>query len=60
MGQRFETIEEAGRSAAEFLDQIGQPKLANDVRRVCTSNSQLRRTIKDFYRRVTGKGENTQ
>lgn len=45
MGDSEKTVEEA-RKVAEHLDTIGEHKRANDIRRLCRSNSSMRTTLK--------------
>lgn len=50
MSGRAETIVAEARKVADFLDSIGEPKRANDVRRVCKSNDTYRNTLRMLHR----------
>lgn len=50
MSAKAQRAVEEARKVADYLDSIGQPKMANDVRRVCRSNSSYRTTLATLHR----------
>lgn len=50
MSERAKRAVAEARKVATFLDKIGCPKMANDVRRVCRSNDSYRVTLSTLHR----------
>lgn len=50
MSARAEKAVADARKVADFLDEIGCPKMANDVRRVCRSNDSYRVTLSQLHK----------
>lgn len=50
MSARAEAAVDAARKAADHLDELGEHKMANDVRRVCRSNDSYRVTLSTLHR----------
>jgi hypothetical protein len=50
LSKRSEVTIAAARKAADYLEANGQPKMAEDVRRLCRSNSSFRTTLQTLHR----------